>query len=436
MAVAALLVYFIHPFFTWFVADDFCFMPEVQSQGVFQNMWHHYMTWDGRGMSLTFIIARVGLWTGVYWVGPMLASLLLLLFGLMNLRLFLPEITNRNERIITLSAMAAVLWLCCFPFASQTLYWSTGAGYNLDIILILAGYAGMMHLQPGVKNTVLGIPLFFYVGTASPNAVAGLLLIMGIQAIYETKQGQGRTCLRFTRFVLPMLAGFLMVILAPGNANRLVGLDRANLTHIWTIYFNIKHIFSNLMEYNTPVIWALMAVGLLGGIRISREEKQSPSRWLQIVHAHRFLLAACVSAWFFAAMPGAHAPRTNIHFMAFMVMYGISGLGILHRNRGELVTLSKAPVLNLILMVFLVIGSTQAFDARNTRKLVLKRDAKLRALKGQDVVLGKEDDIKEPESRTFEDVGENPNYWLNQCVANHYGLKSIKMIKKTIADKE
>jgi hypothetical protein len=405
-------------------------MPEVQAQGVFQNMWHHYMTWDGRGMSLTFIIARVGLWTGVYWVGPMLASLLLLLFGWMNLRLFLPRITGRQNRIIALSAMTAVLWLCCFPFASQTLYWSTGAGYNLDIILILAGYAGMMHLQPGVKNTVLGIPLFFYVGTASPNAVAGLLLIMGIQALYEAKQGQGRTYLRFTRFVLPMLAGFLMVILAPGNANRLVGLEKANLTHLWTIYFNIKHIFSNLMEYNTPLTWTLMAVGLIGGIVGSQDQKQIPSGWLRTAHAHRFLLAACIAAWFFTAFPSMHSPRTNIHFMAFMVMYGISGLGILYRSCGELVTLCKAPVLNLLLLVFLVIGCTQAFDARNTRKLALKRDAKLRALKGQDVVLGKEDDIKEPESRTFEDVGENPNYWLNQCVANHYGLKTIKMIKK------
>ena len=430
MAVAALLVYFIHPFFTWFVADDFCFMPEVHSQGVFKNMWHHYMNWDGRGMSLTFIIARVGLWTGVYWVGPMLASLLLLLFGWINIRLFLPELTSRNERIIALSTMTAVLWLCCFPFASQTLYWSTGAGYNLDIILILAGYAGVMHLKPGIKNTMLGIPLFFYVGTASPNAVAGLLLIMGIQALYETKQGQGRAYLRFARFILPMLAGFLMVILAPGNANRLVGLDKANLTHIWTIYFNIKHIFSNLLDYNTPVTWGLLFLGLMGGVAASKDEQQKQPSWLRIVYAHRFLLAACISAWFFTAFPGMHSPRTNIHFMAFMVMYGISGLGILCVKHTPLMDIGKAPAMNLLLLVFLLIAGTQAFDARNTRKLVLKRDAKLKERKGQDVLLGKEDDIKEPESRTFEDVGEYPNYWLNQCVANHYGLKSIKMIKK------
>jgi hypothetical protein len=425
LALSSLMLFLIQPFFTWFTADDFCFMPEVQSQGIFQNMWHHYMNWDGRGMSITFIVARLGLWSGVYWVGPMLASVLFMLFGGLVLRVFMPRLENHKERIISLSVMTAVLWLCAFPFSSQTLYWSTGAGYNLDIILILAGYALFIYYRPALPFVLGTLPVLFYVGTASPNAVAGLLFLFATHAVTEWNQLR-KQWLKYLWLLMPIIAGFLMVILAPGNANRLVGMAKSNLTHIWTIYFNAGHILENLMEYNTPVTWMLLLAGMLGAWAGMTEKKGLK----QHLFAHRFLFAAIISVYFFMAMPGAHAPRTNIHFMAFMTMYGISGLAALMEAFSTLALRFTRPLQYTVLFCFLGIGLYQTWDARNARRLVLQRDAKLRKLHGQVVVLGKADDIKEPTTRKFEDLGSDPNYWLNRCVADYYGLKSIVMDKK------
>jgi hypothetical protein len=423
-ALLALLCYLIQPFFTWFTADDFCFLPQVQAEGLFQNMWNHYMTWDGRGLSLTYIVARVGLWSGIYWLGPMLASVLFMLFGGLVLHFFLPQKQNRKEKIISLSVITGLLWLSAFHFSSQTLYWSTGAGYNLDIILILAGCVLFEKFRRNTPFILGSFPILFYVGTASPNAFAGLLFLITLNATLELKEQLGQW-VKYFWLLLPMLAGFLMVILAPGNANRLVGMDSSNFTHIWTIYFNTGLILKNLIEYSTPVTWMLLLFGLIGGWH-SVEAKRG---FKEHLYAHRFLFAAIISAYFFMALPSVHAPRTNIHFSAFIMMYAVAGLGTIIKAMPDKVKEFKKPLQIITLLVFLIIGLSQAFDAYNTRKRIIQRDAKLKGLKGQVVVLGKEDNIKEPITRRFEDMGSNPNYWLNRCVADYYGLKSIVMIK-------
>ena len=78
LALAALLVLLIQPFYTWFTADDFGLIRPIQQAGLFGNMIEMYKTWDGRSISLTYPICRFGLWIGKYWVGPMLGTLLLL----------------------------------------------------------------------------------------------------------------------------------------------------------------------------------------------------------------------------------------------------------------------------------------------------------------------------------------------------------------------
>jgi hypothetical protein len=86
-------------------------------------------------------------------------------------------------------------------------------------------------------------------------------------------------------------------------------------------------------------------------------------------------------------------------------------------------------------MVFIVIGSSQVFDARYVKGQLALRDAKLKSLRGQSVVLTEEDFVRTPTTRRFEDLSTDSSYWLNRCVADHYGLKSIKMVdtrKKTV----
>ncbi|MFN5218846.1 MAG: hypothetical protein ACK5CL_08760, partial [Sphingomonadales bacterium] len=146
----------IQPFYTWFTADDFCLMSAVQQNGLMSNMWQEYLTWDGRSISLTYPVCRFGLWTGKYWVGPMLGTLLLM--GIAHLMLLISGLQGHGfrekwQRIITLTA---ALWLVCFYFSSQTLYWTTGIGYNLDVVMLFMSWYWLQRWKGNRNDYLLG----------------------------------------------------------------------------------------------------------------------------------------------------------------------------------------------------------------------------------------------------------------------------------------
>jgi len=434
LAMVALLILWVQSFYTWFAADDFCYIQSVRANGWIGNMWQEYLTWDGRSISLTYPVCRFGLWTGKYWVGPMLGTLLL--FGIAYLMLLISGLQGQGlrekwQRRITLTA---TLWLVCFYFSSQTLYWTTGIGYNLDVVMLLMAFYWLKRWKSQGRDYLLGIPIFFYAGTCSPNGVLALLFAMGLQWLYEAIITKNAIYKKYAFAFAWMLLAFAMVVLSPGNARRMTGWDANNLTHIWTVYFNIKRLLGDLMVQNSPLLWPFLAMGLLGGTLAYRNQNIQGNLWqklLGMAYQHRLLLAATISFFFFLPLPGMHSPRTNIQFAMFGVLYGLTHLPGLINLAGERWTEANSRfVYGLVLMVFIVIGSSQVFDARYVKGQLALRDAKLKSLWGQSVVLTEDDFVRTPTTRRFEDLSTDSSYWLNKCVADHYGLKSIKLVDR------
>lgn len=432
LAFAALMVLFIQPFYTWFTADDFGYILSVKANGWVGNMFHEYLTWDGRSISLTYPVCRLGLWLGKYWVGPMLGTLLLLIAG----RLLLVNTGFRAEgRIQSLqltAVMGMLLWLACFPISSQTLYWTTGIGYNLDIVLLLLAYLFMKQPWEKPLYKILAIPIFFYAGTCSPNGVLALLLVLGLEWLYDWVVQKKATHGRYMMGTLLIITAFLLVVFAPGNARRMTDWDARNLTHIWTVYFNLKRLLGNLIDYNGLVVWPMLVLGIWGSIAaVSIEGLTLLQHLVHRLYQYRFLLAALISVLFFMPLPGMHAPRTNIQFMMFVVWYGLWGVQQLISSKiWQPPTLHFQRLAAVLLLVGIVVGLSQAFDARFVKQQLTTRDAKLRTLKGQHVLLNEDDFVRTPATRVFEDLATDSSYWLNKCVADYYGLKSIKLVDR------
>jgi predicted oxidoreductase len=118
-----------------------------------------------------------------------------------------------------------------------------------------------------------------------------------------------------------------------------------------------------------------------------------------------------------------------MQFAMFMVLFAMTNIpGVLNLWSEKL---SDNIIKNIqigILAIFIVFAGSQAFDARYVKGQLAARDAKLKNLKGQDVTLTEVDFVRTPTTRHFEDLASDSSYWLNQCVANYYGLKSIKMV--------
>ena len=422
LAIIATILFFIQPFFTWFVADDFCYMLQIQKEGVFSRMWQDYITWDGRCISLTYPFSRLGLYFGIYWFGPLLASLTLLI------TMYLVVKNKTSNIILSTLVITFVFWLASFNFLSQTLYWSTATGYILDISMLYWAYLLFTLWKGTTKQYLLAIPVYFYAGTASPGGVIGLLFVLVLSALYEKRMLKKINTLQYILPLSLIITGFLMVILSPGNSNRLVGMDKANLTHIWTIYFNIKLTFSKLWEFNTPFVWGLFSIGLMGAIQ---RIKQSDSYWqtvIQFLFYNKWLLAAIISVVFFIPFPGLNSPRTNIHFVFFVLLYAVEGF-IYLRSHESLNYVFVHFAKRSTFIVFIVVACSQLFDANYSKKKIEERHVKLKSLKGQAVILTTQDRIIAPGTRRFEDVSNDSSYWLNRCVASYYGLEYIKGTK-------
>jgi hypothetical protein len=291
--------------------------------------------------------------------------------------------------------------------------------------------------KPTVKYFLLGIPVYFYAGTCSPNGVLALLFILAVEQLYQIAVKKERDWPRFGFALMLIIPALLLVIFSPGNARRMTGMNSQNLTHIWTIYFNLKLMFTNLWKYNTLVVWGMLVVGLLGALKKIFEKEKSGFfvKMLFAFYCHRYLAGALIAFVFFLANPGFHAPRTNIQFVCFGFLYGLTGgkqlLGLLSGFNQKLIPFLQG----LVLIIFCAVAGGQVFDARLSKSQMAQRDAKLRGLRGTDVVLTEADFIRPPYTRRFEDLATDSSYWLNKCVADHYGLKSIKMVdtrKKTV----
>lgn len=433
LAAAALLVFFMQPFFTWFAADDFCYMHRVQREGIFGRMWHEYMTWDGRSISITYPVCRAGLYTGKHWVGPLIGSVLLFAISLISLAISGNRSANKTDNFFRATLLTSVLWLACFNIASQTLYWTTGIGYNVDLLLLLGAYGLFLFWKDKPLFYAAGFPVFFYAGTCSPNGTLALLLLIGMHWLNDFFILKNVNWKRYLYAAALVVTALLVVVLAPGNANRLVGMDKANLTHIWTIYFNLKRVFSNLYAFNTPVLWMLMSIGVLGASIAFRQRKNAESLGMfqsviAALFAHRFLLAAVFTFVFFMAFPGLHSPRTNLHFIVFGVLYALDNLKSLGFSGNPAMQKVFSGLSAAALLLFLFLGLSQAFDARYVKGQIAERNSRLRGMEGQSVVLGQDDIVRPPMTRRFEDVSPDSTYWLNQCVAETYKLRSIVLI--------
>jgi len=431
VAISLLLV-LVQPVYSWFISDDYCIMGQVQKDGIISSWLHDYLNWDGRSISLTYPVCRVGLFAGVSWLGPLLGTLLMFVMAVLILRISTDSKTYFvNEIIITVS-ITVLLWLVYFNFLSQTLYWTTGVGYNMDVVLLLAAVWWISRWKGEMSDYLVGLPIFFYAGTCSPNGVLALLFVIFIMWLHASIIQKLSNHKKFIYALGLIIIAMALVILSPGNKNRMTAWDWKNITHFWTVYFNIKLLIKNLFNYNSIFVWPLIALGLTGAtlkvISANKGVSGVLKRALSFMFEHRFIVAALISFFFFLPLPAMNSPRTSIQFAAFSALYGLSQLPFLLSFVADKKEQLLKYVVLVINVIFIITSASQAFDARYVKAQLVHRDTKLKSLKGKDVVLTEADYVRTPVTRRFEDLASDSSYWLNRCVAEHYGLKSIKLI--------
>ncbi len=406
------LLILIQPMFTWFQADDYCLMQQLKGKSIFQAMIHDYLTWDGRFISISYIIGRLGLKLQLFWLNPLIATLLVILISWS----FSKYQFKDNSRIfLNTFILVIIFWLGAYNFLSQTLYWSIGVVYIVELTLITLIY----FCNKNNINIYLKSLIYLLSSTISPNALIAILMIEVITIIKFKKY-------KIINFlpILSILIGILVVSLSPGNKSRMPNQAEIinNLTNPIQIYINLKWMAQKVLEFNSPIVWLILVVGLIS----TSNEKNN--KLFDYLNSYKWLLGAIVSILFFVPFPGfyIHSSRVNIHFFIFIFKYFLENFNY---ENFKYYLHNKLSLKYTIYIIFFSIITIETYDAKISKFRMNQREKLYKQNNSKDIVLKQSDLIFGPKTREFYDLNYNSDFWINQCVSNYFKLKSLSLEK-------
>lgn len=422
LIISALLFILVQPVFSWFYADDYCLIPQIQDLGIFNFLKNCYLNWDGRVASPIYIFSMSSLYIELPWLGPFYATIWLVLSSYLLL-----AFSSYKRNFYNLAWVMIIVWSTLIFILSQTHYWTTGSFYSLEMLLVIL--AVYLFKNQNAKKLIFFVPFFLIIGMMSPNAVIALLFIFTSEIMYS------KIVLKENQFVKLLLIvsitiGFLIVILSPGNKSRMELAGSTSLKlGFFDILINLKKLVSAVYEFNSPVFWGLLAFAIIGFTintknNKAKQEVNSLHNSISFVYKYRILVALLLSVFFFLPLPGfyIHSPRVNIHFITFGMIFIFCNLSAVPFVKHYL---NHIKIVFLILFISFI--GIQSFDGYITYKLMKERVAYYKKNEGKDVLIKRDKIVRGPIIRKFHDIEEDSTYWLNQCVCRHFKLKTIRL---------
>ena len=457
----ALLAHAYVGYFTRYMADDYCVAGAVRNLGLLTTQKFFYQGWSGR-FSFTFVAGVLAL------VGPRVVPFLpgialTLMLGVLTWVGF--KFVSRAQRrpLLTAFLLAEVIVLVALTDnrggVDEALYWQTGMlTYWLPLIFMI-GFIGLVKcaadqsIEVGVRKLqlALGVVLTFVAGGFSETyaALQTLALLLVLAWFLWRKAFK----------VIPLLgAGLLgaglaltIVVLAPGNKVRQAHFpphpDALKLAN-WSVVNACKFLFS---EQNYPgtfsfrgvalLLPALIAIYLAGSIPRLTASPGNNSKLriylLVMLPLLAFILALACFAPAYWGMSKQPPPRAMIipEFVLVCLLVIWSYLAgsllrsefIVKRGR-QFPLLSGISVLLLLGVMFLSVAAmrTTMSRAARARPLALiwdRQDQQIRAARARG-----ETDLTIPVAYNIggtDIMTEDPTYYVNQCLADYYGVKSV-----------
>jgi len=470
-----LVMFFIvsRAFFSFWWTDDYCTMNVMRGKTIWQYAWFAYNNWDGRGIMTGLITGPAFRYLPVVFTNSIWALALVgTAFFVNKLLVFeLPFLSrNRYDTLIRTAAIAGTLWLGMGIHISETVYWATGGYYIFSAFLGVVWTYQLLRLAkdkvPRLSEKPRMLAFFFLsipVGMLSHNLSTGLLAFGALLMIIHWLNGKYYTSKNLLTGVVALagiLIGTAIISVAPGNFIRATAGRRSFLFSIPTM---IQNMLDTLEYYvgisHTLIIFCVATAFLLTFLigkkfglkesltinlsKISQEIEipLNKKALVKVLDSVKYLVAGLATSLPFALVPDFNNSRASIYFMVFLSIFIIASLitvfklwliapaadtvGSSKRNPLKFAYFSLC-LLFLFQMSVLISHNIQTY---RIQKEVSKRERALASIKEEnsDVVVAPLNIAVVPFSARFSDINEDPEFWINQCLAQYYGLKSVKV---------
>ena len=426
-------------FFTWFSGDDICYQNELSRYSVLEKAWLQYNYWDGRSLSIASLLQLAGL---KYFPAPLITLIWAVSFigaAFMILKIAGMEQRSSQRKPVSfneLSVMVAVLWLGMWKLIPDIIYWSTGGWYSMMLLLSLVW---IYIFQKGLKYkwySTGGSAVIFITsllcGNNSHNVIIPLLLVAVIEMSHAIAVRKEKKALGYG---LSAIAGLILsayfVLFAPGNYERLHAIAWKGFNASFLYYFTnviVKYCYWLLVLWGLLVYFILLN-GKNPGTTVAKFFRSGPgnvglnkSSIVTMLHAHKYLIAAISSVVVFSATSFFAVPRTAIFFASFIVLYFLDRFHLtFDPNRSKKLNYGC----QAFLILFISILAFEMNQAISLQKEIAARERIYQEQKNKNVEVASIGVSKIPFAFSFTDISKDTSYWVNRCVALHYGLKTV-----------
>jgi hypothetical protein len=433
--------------------DDFCraaavpatqFPPAVFPTGLIPSVVWTYNNWSGRWASIgleTVVLGALPV-THFYPVWIILIALVSVWLIYFAARRF----GCRPSAALLLTALLAGIYWANMPSIAEGVFWVTGAIENvlsLALAVALLALLSSSNADRPLKAWRFAIAAALAFAAPGMHELVGLILVLVLTlstaVIFIRKRPD-----RLTWLAICLIAclGFAIVVVAPGNAIRalyqysLYDPQKGNIRVVGSfLKVSLEYLLPWLLDLKLWMLCAIVvfdpafqsfrqgipsinrkvAVGLQACILflvvagpIWTLKSPPPARTLDLISGVFLIGSLAVAVVVSKALPEVSIPRLRAPFLSLIVFL--------------IAVLIAASPNNAMVAMDLISGRTQGWNAQLTQRF-----ATLKASDAHSEVLVDSLDRNHPNSYFGGDIGPNPGTWSNRCVAQYFGVASVKV---------
>ncbi len=433
-----------------FIADDYCSAAEALRLGILRGAWYWYRTWNGRYSAnvLDALFGRLGPGVTPAVTGIVLALWLAVLTGTMFVAI--GQLNTEEESPVICMAIAGAelfLTLALTPNVAQALYWGQGMRSIVPPLIAMTAYAGIfLWVRQRVWSTAarwtwtgLSFVLAYGAGgfseTYTALQLAALALTLAVWFALDRRTLKRDDVLFLAGGLIGAALSFLTVMISPGNSARaafypappavpaLLGIAVNSYgKFLWDSVSSAARLLS---------LVAAVSIGLWAGAALQVRVHRGTTIWIVL------LLGAILT--FCCFLPAAYGlsdapPERTLLIPTYlliltMIALGASTAGWLASRWRALAPASNVAV--LLVMAAAAISIIQiarlqpeyaayagAWGVFHAQMLEYRHDGTTTAQITTEA-------LNANNWTGLNVLGDNPKFWLNQCVSEYYGVRVI-----------
>lgn len=435
---------------TRFIADDYCVAYYARHFGLLRSIWYWYINWSGTYS--TSVADWLLVWIRAERIAVVVPVVVLLWLSatIVAIALLLPSSVSQRLRgyaAACLGTLTVFIVLLISPDVPESLFWWTGMrAYVLPLIILTSWVAAMrwFEQQTQPRWVLLGSAASFAImvliggfsETLTPVLLILLLWILGVGMLAHWVRVRDPLFFFLLAGLLGVLASLLIILVAPGNAQRLAySPPPPGFFRLLLISLNSYGAFlSNIVrtpEKALGLLGALLGAAWLGRQMRSSFTSNAAVTWLALLSAFAFAFGCFIpAAWGLSDAP----PDRNLTIPAFFLATGLLTFAFALGSQGsqtlpeDVLDKRTLPVLIIALALLALAAFGTVRTAISSRHEYVDYAAKWDRVNAQIISARQagESVVQIPDMHGWAalDVpNDNPKYWLTSCVSKYYGIQ-------------